>query len=72
MAILKQKMHHSYFYFPEALFDKLKHVTITIISLKEAIWFLFEAIRYYHYKVVVINFVLGAKFFKFTCLWGKN
>ena len=36
-AILKQKIHHSCFYFPEALFGKLKHVTITMISLRKVI-----------------------------------
>jgi len=54
MAILKQKMHHSYFYFPEVLQKKLKHGTNPKILSKQAIWFLFEVIRYYHYKVMVI------------------
>ena len=53
-AILKQKMYHSCFYFPEALLNKFKHGTKPKILSKQAIWFLFEVIRYYHYKVIVI------------------
>ena len=35
-----------------------------------AIWFLFEVIRCYHSKVMVI--ILATKLFKFTCLLGMN
>jgi len=56
MAILEQKMHHFWFYFPEALFDKLKHVKITIISLSEATWFLFEVNICLYSKVMIVLF----------------